>query len=190
MGKKSFDVYYLIISEGTTEFIIFAYLTKNKFRKLFEESNIKFSNKTEVIKDGNQIVSQGNLGGAGHIGDFKAKYSLIKNKYSDQKLFFLLDKDLDDSLKIENAIIAGGDIVQFIEYNSEYLLLKFSGKNPKTPSCFNGMKEFRDYSKIEFEKEFGKNASDLKDVDLELIFGDVSEKEIRLAFAEIFSTLS
>lgn len=188
--KKDFKIYYLLISEGTTEFKIFAYLTRNKFRDIFDKSNIKFSNKIEIIKDGKQIVSQGNLGGAGNIKDFKAKYVLIKKSYSGQKLFFILDKDIDDSLQIGNVIKGGGDMVQFIEYNSEYLLLKFAGKDPKKPSEFNNIKEFRGYSKAEFQKQFSKKASDLKDFDLDLIFGIVSYKEISSSFAELFSTLS
>jgi hypothetical protein len=187
--KKEFKVYYLLISEGTTEFTIFAYLTKNKFRELFEKSSTKFSNKVEIITE-KQTISQGKLGGAGHINDFKAKYDLIKKSYSGQKLFFLLDKDLDDSLKIEVVIKAGGDVVQFMEFNSEYLLLKFAGKNPKKPSEFNNLAEFRNYSYREFEKQFRKKASDLKDADLDLIFGTVSDEEIKASFNELFSTLS
>lgn len=187
--KKIFKIYYLLISEGTTEFNIFAYLTKNKFRELFEKSDIQFSNKVEIINNGNQIVSQGNLGGAGNIGDFKAKHSLIKSKYPDQKLFFILDNDLNDSLEIKNVIEAGGDIIQFMEYNSEYLLLKLAGKNPRRPSEFTNLKQFRTYSENEFKNHFGKDAPDLKDSDLDLIFATASTKDIRASFDKLFSTL-
>lgn len=186
--KKSFRVYYLLISEGTTEFNIFAYITKDKFRELFENSNIKFSIKVEII-NGDQVISQGKLGGAGNIGDFRAKHALIKSYYADQTLFFLLDKDLDDSLDIEKIITAGGDIVQFIEFNSEHLLLKFAGKNPKKPSEFTNLKDFRDYTKAEFLKEFGKKASDLINTDFDLIFANTSYKEISSSFDKLFSTL-
>lgn len=186
--RKSFRIYYLLISEGTTEFNIFAYLTKNKFRELFEKSDIKFSNKVEII-NGNQIISQGKLNGVGNIGHFRANYTLLKTHYAGQKLFFLLDKDLDDSLDIGKIITDGGDIVQFVEYNSEYLLLKFAGKNPKTPAEFTNLKDFRDYSKVEFAKEFNVRACDLKDSDLDSIFATASFEEISASFDQLFSTL-
>jgi hypothetical protein len=188
--KKGFNVYYLLVSEGTVEFNIFAYLTKNKFRTLFEKSNIKFSNKVEIIKGGNQIVFQGKLGGTGNIGAFKAKYELIRDKYVDQKRFFILDKDLDDTSLIEKLIKDNGDIIQFVEYNSEYLLLKFSGKSPKKPTEFKNMNEFRSYCKTEFKKQFNKIAPEFKEVDLDPIFNNVSEEEIRASFKELFLTLS
>ncbi len=187
--KKSFQIYYLLISEGTTEFNLFAYLTKNKFRDSFEKSNIKFSIKVEIVEAG---ISQGKLNGAGNLSSFKGKYDLIKNdsRYTGQKLFFIIDKDFDDSPQIETLIKSGGDIVQFVEFNSEYLLLKFAGKNPKNPSKFNCMKDFRDYSKVEFQKEFSKKASDLKDSDFDSIFRTVGDEEIKASFTELFSTLS
>lgn len=52
--KKGFNVYYLLLSEGTTEFNLFAYLTKNKFKALFSASSVQFSNRVEIIKDGKQ----------------------------------------------------------------------------------------------------------------------------------------
>jgi hypothetical protein len=189
-SKRGFNVYYLLLSEGTTEFNLFAYLTKNKFRELFASSSIQFSNKVEIIKDGNQIISQGKLGGVGHIGDFRAKHSLIKAKYTGQTLFFVLDKDLDDSLAIEALIIQNGDIVQFMEHNSEHLLLRLAGKNPKNPSDFGSMNDFRSYSKQEFVKEFKKNAHEFKDVDFELIFNNSTDNEIRVSFSKLFTTLN
>lgn len=189
--KKSFKVYYLLISEGATEYNLFAYLTRNKFRGLFDASNIKFSDKVEIIKDEKQIVFKGNLGGTGNIGSFEAKYALIKKSYSGQKLFFLIDNDLEDSVEIGNTIKRGGDIVQFVEYNSEYLLLKFAGKNIKKPSEFNNRNEFRDYSKVEFRKHFhNRDASDLKDTDFDLIFNTVKDEDIKSSFSELFATLS
>jgi hypothetical protein len=188
--KKSFKVYYLLISEGTTEFNLFGYLTTKKFKKVFEESNIQFSIKVEIIKDGRQMISQGKLGGAGNIGDFKTKYTLVKDKYPDQKLFFMLDKDLEDSLKIGDLIKRGGDIIQFVEYNSEYLLLKFAGKDLKKPSDFKNLGDFRNvYCKSEFKKQFKKDAPDFKDDDFDSIFNNVSDEEIKRNFAELFSTL-
>ena len=136
--KKGFNVYYLLLSEGTTEFNLFAYLTKVRFRVLFAGSSIQFSNKVEIInKNGEQVVSQGKLDGVSDIVHFKSKHSLIKEKYAGQKLFYFLDKDMDDSYVIGNLITQGGDIVQFMEYSSEHLLLRLAGKNPKNPSDFN-----------------------------------------------------
>jgi len=185
--KKAFKIYYLLVSEGKTEFNIFAYLTRNKFRKLFDESNVRFSDRLEIVESG---ISQGRLNGAGDFHDFKIKYDRIKEKYPDQKLFFLLDKDLDDSLQIETIIKDGGDIVQFLVCNSEHLLLKLAGKNPKNSSDFLNMLDFRTYCKTEFKKQFNKKASDLKDSDFDLVFGTISDEEIRNSFNELFFTLS
>lgn len=33
--KKSFEVYYLLVSEGTAEYRLFGYLTTKKFREMF-----------------------------------------------------------------------------------------------------------------------------------------------------------
>ena len=70
--KKSFDVYYLLVSEGTTEYRLFGYLTTNKFRDRFDASSIKFSDKVEIVEAG---ISQGKLNGAGNLSSFKAKHN-------------------------------------------------------------------------------------------------------------------
>lgn len=184
--KKIFKIYYLLLCEGSTEYNLFAYLTRNRFRELFDKSNIKFSDKIQIVENG---VSQGKLNGAGDIGSFQAKYKKIKKKYSGQRLFFILDKDIDDSLKIEALIHSGGDIVQFLIYNCEYLLLKLNNKILKNPSDFGNLKDFRDYCKAEFYKQFKKTAHKLKDSDFDLIFNKLSDKEIKDNFVEIFSTL-
>ena len=188
--KKEFNVYYVVLSEGTTEFNLFAYLTKNKFRGLFDGSSVKFSKRVEIIKDGNQIVSQGKLDGVSTIAHFTAKHILIKAKYTGQRLFYFLDKDIDDSSVIETLITKDGDIVQFIEYNSEHLLLRLGGKNPKNPSDFGNLSDFRTYCKKEFVKQFGKNAHKFKDTDFDSVFKNVKDNEIKSSFAELFSTLS
>lgn len=188
--KKGFNVYYLLLSEGTTEFNLFAYLTKNKFRALFGASSVQFSNRVEIIKDGKQIVSQGKLEGVSDITHFTSKHVLIKAKYAGQRLFYFLDKDIDDSSAIEALITQDGDLVQFMEYNSEHLLLRLAGKNPKDPSDFKNLSIFRPYCKKEFVKQFGKNAHKLKDTDFDSIFENVKDKDIKNAFAELFSTLS
>ena len=188
--KKGFNVYYLLLSEGTTEFNLFAYLTKNKFRVLFNASNVQFSNRVEIIKDGNQIVSQGKLDGVSTIAHFTSKHILIKAKYAGQRLFYFLDKDIDDSSAIGTLITQGGDIVQFMEYNSEHLLLRLAGKNPKNPSDFGNLNDFRTYCKKEFVTQFGKHAHKFKDVDFDSLFKNVDDNNIKAAFAELFYTLS
>jgi hypothetical protein len=187
--KKSFKVYYLLISEGTTEFNLFGYLTTKKFKKVFDESNIQFSIKVEIVEAG---ISQGKLNGVGNFSSFMGKYNLIKNddRYKGQKLFFIMDKDFRDFPKIEAMIKKGGDIVQFVEYNSEHLLLKFAGKNPKNPSDFNNMAEFRKYCKSNFQKQFKKKACDFKDTDFDLIFNNLDDKVIKNNLVELFSTVS
>ena len=188
-NKRGFRVYYLLLSEGTTEFNLFAYLTKVKFKELFSDSSIQFSNRVEIIKDGNQIVSQGKLEGVSNVKHFKSKRILIKKKYAGQKLFYFLDKDMEDSSAIEELIKKDDDLVQFMEYNSEHLLLRLAGKNPKNPSDFNNLKDFRDYSKTEFVKQFGKNAHKFKDADFELVFNIPTEDEIKASLSILFSTL-
>jgi hypothetical protein len=100
-----------------------------------------------------------------------------------------LDKDLDDSKIIADAIKKGKDIVQFIEYNSEYLLLNFAGKNPKKPSDFKSLKIFRNYCKTEFKTQFGKEASTFKDPDFEKILNNIDDEEIKKVFSVLFATL-
>jgi hypothetical protein len=188
-NKKCFKVYHLLLSEGTTEFNLFAYLTKVRFKELFASSNIQFSVNVEIIKDGNQIVSQGKLDGVSTIAHFTSKHVLIKEKYAGQRLFYFLDKDIDDSSAIGVLITQGGDIVQFIEYNSEYLLLRLAGKNLKNPSDFADLKKFRDYCKSEFVTQFGKHAHKFKDSDFERVFNNSPEDEVKNSFSELFATI-
>ncbi|MBU1163953.1 hypothetical protein KKA15_00130 [Patescibacteria group bacterium] len=188
-NKKGIKVYHLLLSEGTTEFNLFAYLTKVRFREIFANSNIQFSINVEIIKDDNQIVTQGKLDGVSDIQHFAAKHNLIKAKYIDQKLFYFLDKDIDDSSKIEARIKQDGDLVQFIEYNTEHLLLRLAGKSPKNPSVFENLKKFRDYCKNEFVNQFGKHAHKFKDADFELVFNFSTEDKVRASFSELFATL-
>jgi len=183
--KKIFQIYHLLVSEGTTEYNLFAYL-KNRFTDLFDDSNIKFSDKVQISSIG---ISNGKLNGVSDINSFKKKYKLIKEQYRDQKRFFILDKDLDDSKKIADAIKKGKDIVQFIEYNSEYLLLNFAGKNPKNPADFANLENFRSYCKTEFQKKFGKKASEFHEIDFDKILRNIDEEEIKKAFSELFSIL-
>ncbi len=185
--KKSFKIYYLLLCEGTTESNLFGYITTKKFKESFEKSNVQFSIKIELVEDG---ISQGKLNGVSDIKNFKKKYKSIREKYKGQKRFFMLDKDIDDSSDIENLIKKKGDIVQFLKYNSEHLLLRLAGKKPKNPQDFENLKNFRDCCKKEFVKQFGKNAHELKDTDFDSIFENVKDKDVKNSFAELFSTLS
>jgi len=186
INQKKFHIYYLLASEGSTEYNLFAYLTRKRFRELFDNSNIKFSDKIEIAEIN---ISKGKLKGVSNISSFESKYKLIKKKYRGQKRFFILDKDIDDFVKIEDTIKKNKDIVQFIEYNSEYLLLKFSGENPRKPSNFKNLKDFRNYCKIKFKNQFKKEASAFKDQDFEEILKNISDEEIKKSFSVLFSTL-
>ncbi len=189
-GKKGFQVYHLVLCEGYTEFNLFAYLIKVRFKEVFAGSDVQFSNKVEIINEnGEQAVSQGKLGGISNFKHFKSKHVLIQNKYVGQKLFYFLDKDIEDSSKIGALITKDKHLVQFIKYNSEYLLLKLAGKNPKKPSNFVNLKNFRDYCKVEFELQFGKKAHEFKDVDFELALNNSTDDEIKHNLKELFATL-
>jgi hypothetical protein len=91
---------------------------------------------------------------------------------------------------IEALITQDGDLVQFMEHNSEHLLLRLAGKNPKNPSEFGNLNNFRTYCKKEFVTQFGKNAHKFKDADFEQVFNNCTEDETRANFSELFSTIS
>ena len=184
-SRRGFKSYYLLLNEGPTESNLFAYLTKVRFKELFKVSNVQFSPKVEIINN----VSQGKLGGISNLKQFKSKHTLIKKKYAGQRLFYFLDKDIEDSSKIGALIIKDNNLVQFIQYNSEYLLLKLAGKNPKNPSNFGNLEDFRGYCKREFVKQFKKTAPEFKDVDFELVFSIPTEDVVRASFSVLFSTL-
>jgi len=190
MAKKLLKIFYFLACEGHTEYVIFSYLTRNRFRKEFLKSNIKFRDNINIIRDPTTIISNGKMGGVGDETNFKSKYNIIKEEYKDEKFFFFLDKDLEDSLKIKTIIKEGGDIVQFIEPNSECLLLKLSGCNLKKPKDFKDLKSFRDYSKKEFFKKFNKKANMINDLDLDNIFRSITDEDIREIFKELFSVLN
>ncbi|MFA5432465.1 MAG: hypothetical protein WC319_06280 [Candidatus Paceibacterota bacterium] len=190
MVKKPLKIFYFLACEGHTEYVIFSYLTRNRFRNEFLKSNVKFRDNINIIREPFNIISNGKIYGVGDEVNFKSKYNIIKEEYPKERFFFFLDKDLDDSSKIEAIIEKEGDIVQFIEYNSEYLLLKLVGFNPKEPKDFRDLRSFRDYSKKEFLKKFGKKAGTINDFDLDMVFQNISNEEIRKIFNKLFSILS
>ncbi|MFZ3055046.1 MAG: hypothetical protein WA091_03665 [Minisyncoccales bacterium] len=187
-SKKSLKINYFLACEGYTEYIIFSYL-KNRFRDDFLKSNINFSDKANIIQGGIDIISNGVMDGIGDKANFKSKYNIIKEKYQGGIFFFLLDDDLDDSSEIKKIIEKGGDFSQFIKHNSEYLLLRLSGYELKEPMEFKVSKKFRDYCKEEFSKKFGKKASRINDFDLDDIFRDTTDEEIKRIFNDLFSIL-
>jgi hypothetical protein len=174
------------LTEGSTESYLFAYLTKVRFRNLFANASIQFSNKVEIAE---QNISEGNLNGVSNLKTFKQKYNRIKKKYSGQPRFFLLDKDIPDSTEIEKLIVQNKDIVQFVNFNSEYTLLKLARKRPKHPDNFKNLTDFRSYCKSEFIKEFKKKASELNDRDFDNIFGKVKDEEIEEYFSVLFKLI-
>lgn len=187
-SKKSLKVSYFLACEGRTEYRIFSYL-KNRFRDDFSISNVDFSDKANIIQGGIDVISNGVIDGIGDKTNFKSKYNIIKEKYKGGIFFFLLDDDLDDSSEIKKIIEKGGDFSQFIKHNSEYLLLKLSGYKLKEPMEFKVSKKFRDYCKTEFFKKFGKKASRINDFDLDNIFQDTPDEEIKRIFNNLFSIL-
>ena len=185
--KKPFKVYYFLAYEGHMEFEIFAYL-KERFKNVFIKSNIKFTEKLNVIDEntGEEIVSMGKLNGVGDLRDFKNKYKKIKKDYKDEKILFFIDKDLKESGDIEKEITQGGDVVQFSVYNSEFVLLNLYGHNLLDISEFgSNLKDFRDYCKNEFRNVFGQNVKINYDL-MKKIFGNISDEVIIQKFDVIF----
>lgn len=183
--KKSLKIYYFLACEGYTEYKIFSYLTRNRFRNQFLKSDIRFRDGINITQ-GETIISNGKLNGVGDKANFKSKYLILKKYYPDGIFFFFLDKDLYDSSEIEQMVRMGGDFVQFIKYNSEYLLLKLSNFNLKDPEDFDCLEDFRQYCKNEFHAKFKKKASEIKEVELEQIFKRISDDEIKDIFNELF----
>lgn len=180
--KKPFKVYYFLACEGHTEFIMFAYL-KNRYRQLFRSANVKFR---EPRDDG--VFSNGKLNGVKSLEHFEGIYSQIKQDYPDETFLFFLDEDLYHSPQIGKKIKDGGDMVQFIKYNSEFLLLTLSGHTLKDISDFKpDFQGFRDYCKEEFRKVFGDDAKRIINDDfLNGILGDVTDEVIMQKFDVIF----
>ncbi|MDD4358757.1 MAG: hypothetical protein PHY30_03000 [Candidatus Pacebacteria bacterium] len=183
--KKSLKIHYFLAWEGYTEYKIFSYLTRNRFRGQFLKSDIRFRDAINITQ-GEIIISNGKLNGVGDKTNFKSKYLILKKYYPDETFFFFLDEDLYDSSEIEQMIKMGGDFVQFIKYNSEYLLLKLSNFNLKNPEDFDRLEDFRQYCKDEFYERFRKKASEMKEAELEQIFKKISEDEIKDIFNELF----
>lgn len=77
--KKIFPVYY-VLAEGATEYNLFAYL-KNRFKDLFDDSNINFSDKVQISSAG---ISNGKLNGIESFLSFNSKYKSIKRQYKDR----------------------------------------------------------------------------------------------------------
>ncbi len=183
--KKPFKTYYFLAYEGHAEFILFAHL-KNRFKKLFEDSNIKFRELTD-----SEVFSNGKIKGVKSLKDFEEKYLKIKNnnEYKDLTFLFFLDEDLYHSPEIGKKISEGGDLIQFIKYNSEFILLKLSGYEIKDISEFKpDFQGFRDYCKEEFRKKHGQDLKYIINDDfLDSILGSIPDETIKENFKTIFS---
>jgi hypothetical protein len=136
-----------------------------------------------------RLFSQGKLDGVSNLAHFRSKHTLIKEKYPSQRLFYFIDRDVDDSDAISTFVESEGDLIQFIEYNTEHMLISLDGKNPLNPCDFDDLKQFRDYCKTEFVSQYGKRAHKFKDSDFEKIFGKCTEEQIRESLSVLFSTL-
>jgi hypothetical protein len=189
MHMKKLKIYYKLIVEGYTERNIFAYLTKVKFKQDFNKSNIQFTSNVNIAKPSINIA-QGNLGGCHNLKTFKKNYKAIRSKHPNEKLFFLLDKDMPESLHIQDLIIKDNNIIQFIEHNSEYLLLKYTKQNPQHPTQFPDLESFRNYIKQKFKNHFKKEASELDEKDFDFIFNNIEDEIIKKDFTELFKTLT
>lgn len=184
-------IYHFLACEGHTEYIIFSYLTRNRFRDRFSRTNtnVEFSDRANVIVNTDESISGGKLNGVKSFKHFNLKYSALKAAYPSQTFFFFLDEDLDDSNAIKQVILQGGDFAQFITYNSEYLLLQLSGNNPQNPTAFPNMQAFRDYCKATFLSTFGKEASRINDIDLDTMLGNSTDAELEIIFADLFALI-
>ena len=149
---------YVICYEGKAEITLFGFL-KNNFCK----NNKTF--KPELIE------------GFDTLEVFQRKYVKILKRWSfkptalKQKIhfIFLVDKDLDDSSKIEKFIADNGHIVQFCNPNTEAVLLGLAGSNVIQDG---NLKDFRAKCKAKFKEKFDKEAHKMKDTDLVVLIKD------------------
>ena len=181
--KKPFKVYYFLAYEGHTEFVIFAYI-KNRFKDVFSKSKVTFREPRNT-----ELFSNGKLNGVKDLSDFEDKYIRIKKDYENETFLFILDDDLYHSPRIAKKIKEGRDFVQFIKYNSEFMLLRLAGHELKDISEFDSnFQEFRDYSKSEFRRVYGKDLKYIINDDfLDSVMLGLSDEDIKKNFEVIFS---
>jgi hypothetical protein len=149
---------YVICYEGEAEITLFGFLKKN-----FCKNNKTF--KPELIE------------GFNTFDVFKRKYVKIIKKWSfkptalKQKIhfIFLIDRDLDDSPKIEKFIRDSGHTVQFCDPNTEAVLLRLAGVNLVRGTTW---KDFRSKCKTKSKEHFGQEAHKMKDTDFTLLIKD------------------
>ncbi len=184
-------IYHFLACEGHTEYVIFSYLTRNRFRDRFSRANtnVEFSDKANVIVNVDESIYGGKLNGVKSLKHFNLKYVALKVAYPNQTFFFFLDEDLDDSAVIKQVILQGGDFVQFVTFNSEYLLLERSGNNPLNPTAFATMQDFRNYCKEAFLTTFGKEASRINDKDLDVMLANSTDADLEVIFNDLFSLI-
>ncbi len=187
MTRVAFIKPYSIIYEGYADYLLFAYLTKVLFRKEFLK--VKFVENTNLILNGESVVSNGNMRGIGGLSNFKSKYIPLKEYHKEKTFFFILDGDLDDSQEIMKFLKENNELFQMTKYNTEYFLLSKSGAQLKDSSDFRNMKEFRDYCKDEFLRIKGKKASEMSDSDFDSILKSIPRDEIVEEYNALFSLL-
>ena len=159
MTIKAKDI-YVVCCEGETEINLFGFLTK-----------FNFKNKKFKVKD---------MEGFSSLPLFKRKYNQILKEWSikpkkdtlNKKIHFLffIDKDLEESKKIETFIKSNGHTVQFCDKNTESVLLRIVGVNVEEDT---NLKDFRAKCKERFKIKFGQEAHKMKGEDLIKIIQDV-----------------
>ena len=161
---QSKDV-YLMCFEGEAEENLFAYL-KSRFcptNKTFKPISLKGFSSLEVFKRKyNQI--------------YKAN-GLKKRKLGEKVHFiFLIDGDLDETPAIITFIESEGHRHQTNNQNTESVLLRMAGINLTVDTL---LPDFRKKSKAKFIEKFGKEAHQMKDIDLDKI---ITEELFRTHF--------
>ena len=136
---------------------------------LFHFLKWTYSNKKLIFK-----MPQ-NLNGVGNLNNFEKKYSKCfktyklkpKKDFANVKFLFIIDNDLSDSKKIEKFILGKGHLVQLCNPNTEGMLLSIIGKKQIRDTEY---KVFRKKCKDEFKNNFGCEAHQLKEKQLQELF--------------------
>jgi hypothetical protein len=138
-------------------------------KMLFNFLKINYSNKVISFK------APEDLGGVRDFTEFKRKYlkqlrklKLKPKKYfTNVKLLFIIDNDLDDSKKIADFILREGCLLQFCDPNTEAMILSIVGKIQVRDI---GNKDFRKRCKDKFLSYFACEVHQLKDKQLKEMF--------------------
>lgn len=162
---------YLVCFEGDAEENLFAYLKARfcKQNKTFKPVQLKgVSSLTLFKREYNKI--------------YKAKGLKKKNNENIHFIFFI-DGDLDDSPAIIAFIESEGHRHQVNNPNAETVLLRMAGINLTVDTL---LPDFRKKSKARFVEKFGKEAHQMKDIDLDKIVTDALFKTNFPLLCELF----